>query len=437
MLYVLRNSWALLLGVLLLMIGNGLQGTALGLRGSIEGFSATTMSYVMSAYFVGFLVGSRLTPHMIRRVGHVRVFAALASLISAAFILYAAAPHPLVWALMRLLVGLCFSGVYVVAESWLNDSATNETRGQSLSLYLIVQMVGIVSAQGIANFADPGGYTLFVIMSVLVSVAFAPILLSVSPAPVFQTTKPMSLVRLYRASPLGMVGTFFLGGVFAALFGMAPVFATEVGLSVKDTTLFVAAIYIGGAVLQFPLGWLSDRMDRRQLIFATTLIGVLAMLASAPFIAEPPTLLVLAFVIGGCANPLYSLLIAYTNDFLEHEDMAAASGGLIFTNGMGAIAGPIAIGWLMGAFGPYAFFGYIAVLFALISGYALFRMTQRAAPSVDETSAYAAVMPQASPVAVEVAQEVAIDLAQNDDDDTGYRDDHVTTETHATQSDYP
>ncbi|MEO0911758.1 MAG: MFS transporter, partial [Pseudomonadota bacterium] len=169
MLYILRNSWALLLGVLLLMIGNGLQGTVLGLRGAIEGFSAATMSYVMSAYFVGFLLGSRLTPHLIRRVGHVRVFAALGSLISAAFILYAAFPHPIMWAAMRLLVGLCFSGVYVVAESWLNDSASNETRGQSLSLYLIVQMLGIISAQGVVNFADAGGYMLFVIMSVLVS----------------------------------------------------------------------------------------------------------------------------------------------------------------------------------------------------------------------------------------------------------------------------
>ncbi len=418
MLAVLRNSWALLLGVMLLMIGNGLQGTVLGLRGAIEGFDATTMSYVMSAYFVGFLAGSRLTPHMIKRVGHVRVFAALGSLISAAFILYAAWPNPFMWAAMRLLVGLCFSGVYVVAESWLNDSATNDTRGQSLSLYLIVQMVGVISAQGIVNIADPGGYNLFIIMSVLVSIAFAPILLTVSPAPVFQTTKPMSLRELFEASPLGMVGTFLLGGVFAALFGMAPVFATEVGLSVRDTTLFVASIYIGGAVLQFPLGWLSDRMDRRRLILICTAGGVTALALAAPFREMTGTLFLLGFIIGGVANPLYSLLIAYTNDFLEADDMAAASGGLIFTNGLGAIGGPIIIGGMMDLFGPFAFFIYIAVLFTAISLYAIYRMTQRAAPSVEETASYAPILPQASPVAVEVAQEFAIDMAQSVEEDT-------------------
>ncbi|MEM9780537.1 MAG: MFS transporter, partial [Pseudomonadota bacterium] len=190
MLTVMRGSWPLFLGLLLLMIGNGLQGTLLGLRGALEGFSATTMSYVMAAYFLGFLLGSRVAPDLIRRVGHVRVFAALASLISAAFILYAAVPHPISWALMRLVVGLCFSGVYVVSESWLNATTTKSTRGQALSVYVIVQMIGIITAQGLLNVADPGGYELFVIMSVLVSISFAPILLAATPAPYFDTTKP-------------------------------------------------------------------------------------------------------------------------------------------------------------------------------------------------------------------------------------------------------
>ncbi|QHQ34659.1 MFS transporter [Algicella marina] len=429
MLFVLKNSWALLLGLMLLMIGNGLQGTVLGLRGSIEGYSAATMSYVMSGYFVGFLLGSRLAPLMIRRVGHVRVFAALASLISAAFLIYAAAPHPVVWAAMRLLVGLCFSGVYVVTESWLNDKATNETRGQALSLYLIVQMVGIISAQAIANFADAGGYMLFVIMSVLVSIAFAPILLSASPAPVFQTTKPMSLIELYHASPLGVVSTFLLGGVFAGMFGMASVFGTEAGLSVPEVTLFISMFYVGGMALQFPLGWVSDRMDRRWLIFGTTVFAVISMLMALPFIGYSSTLLVLAFIIGGCANPLYSLVIAYTNDFLESDDMAAASGGLLFVNGLGAISGPLVIGWAMNYFGPYAYFGYIALLFALIAAYAAYRMTQRPAPNVEDTATYTAILPQASPVAMEVAQNYAADQARSDDD--------VTHDIPERKSDFP
>jgi MFS family permease len=414
MLTVIRNSWALLLGMLLLMLGNGLQGTLLGVRGTAEGFSTTTMSIIMSAYFVGFLGGSRLAPRMIRRVGHVRVFAALGSMISAVLVLYAAAPLPWAWALERVLIGFCFSGVYVVAESWLNDTATNETRGKTMSLYLIVQMIGIVTAQGLLNVADPGGYNLFIIASVMVSVSFAPMLLAVSPVPVFAQTKPMTLKRLFHTSPLGFVGAFLLGSVFAALFGMASVFGSQIHLSVRDISIFVASIYLGGMVLQYPIGWLSDRMDRRRLIAALNVIGMVAMLAGAVFNGNFASLLVLAFIIGGISNPLYSLYIAYTNDYLDVSDMAAASGGLIFVNGIGAILGPLLLGWMMDTFGPYSFFAYLALILGLMTAYALYRMTQRAAPSVEETSHYAPVLPTSSPV----AQEAAIEAALEDDGNT-------------------
>ncbi|MEM6745699.1 MAG: MFS transporter, partial [Pseudomonadota bacterium] len=206
MLYVLRNTWALLLGMLLLMLGNGMQGSLLGIRGAIEGFSPLALSLITSGYFLGFLISSRVTPDMIRRVGHVRVFAAMASIISAAFILYAALPDVWVWGLLRIIVGAGFASVYIVAESWLNDSATNETRGQALSAYMIVQLGGIVAAQGLLNFGDPAGYGLFVLISVAVSLSFAPILLTVSPVPVHDATEPMTLRELFEASPLGCVG---------------------------------------------------------------------------------------------------------------------------------------------------------------------------------------------------------------------------------------
>src|SRR6056297_1412748 len=195
---VLGSVWALLLGMTLIMIGNGMQATLMGVRGALEGFGTLQLSVITSAYFLGFLIGSRLTPKMIRRVGHVRVFAALGSLISAVLILYAAAPDPWVWTAMRVLIGFCFSGVYVTAESWLNNSASNENRGKALSIYMIVQMAGVVAAQGLMNLADPAGWLLFVIPSVLVSLAFAPILLSVSPAPIFESTKPMTLRQLFE-----------------------------------------------------------------------------------------------------------------------------------------------------------------------------------------------------------------------------------------------
>jgi MFS family permease len=409
MLIVLKSSWALLLGLLLLMAGNGLHGTLLGIRGSLEGLNAATMSLVMSAYYLGMLIGSRRATTLIRRVGHVRVFAALASLISAAFIIYPAIPNAYVWIAMRLAVGFCFAGVFVVAESWLNEAATNETRGQALSLYMIVQMVGIIAAQGVLNLGDPSGYVLFIIMSVLVSVSFAPILLSVSPAPAFQTAKPMTLIQLFQISPLGCVGTFLLGGVLAGSFGMSAVFGTEKGMTVAQISAFVAAIYLGGLLCQVPIGWVSDRMDRRWLIMGLTAFGALATLAGMLAANAYAVVIALGFVIGGVANPMYSLLIAYTNDFLDSSDMPAASGGLLFINGLGAIGGPVIVGALMTRFGADMYFLFVAVLLGLIALYAAYRMTRRPSPSA--TDSYVSVLPEASPVAVEVAQEVAIERA--------------------------
>lgn len=415
MISVLKNSWALLLGIFLLLLGNGVQGTLLGIRGVAEGFSTGALSLIMSAYFIGFLGGSRLTPRLISRVGHVRVFAALASFISAALILYAVLPDQFIWFFLRIIVGFCYSGVYVVAESWLNDSATNDNRGQTLSVYMIVQMLGIIVAQWVLTLADTNGFMLFILISVAVSLSFAPILLSISPAPVFQTTKSMTLKQLYHASPLGVVGSFFLGGAFGAMFGMSAVFGAAVGLSISEIALFSASLYVGGVVFQYPIGWLSDRMGRRILIAAISFAGGVACFIVLPYTANLPSLMMAAFVIGGAANPLYSLFIAYTNDFLEPEDMAAASGGLIFVNGVGAIAGPLVVGWLMSNYAPSGFFIFLGVMMSSMCGYALYRMSQRAAPSVEDTTTYTPVAPSASPVVVEVAQEIAIEIALDEE----------------------
>ncbi len=416
MLQVLSSAWALLLGMGLLMVGNGMQGTLLGVRGEIEGFSTVQMSFVMSAYFLGFLGGSRLAPEMIRRVGHVRVFAALASFISAVMIMYPMLTDPIAWIVGRVIIGFCFSGVYVTAESWLNNAASNENRGQALSLYMIVQMTGVVSAQALLLVGDPAGYESFVIASILVSVSFAPILLSISPTPAFDTTKPMTLRKLMETSPLGCVGMFLLGGIFSAQFGMSAVYGAEVGLSLVEISTFVAAFYVGAVVLQYPIGWISDRMDRRILILTVSAIGGVGALIGMVLGVTFTVLLISAFIIGGMTSPLYSLLIAYTNDYLEYDDMSAASGGLVFINGLGAIAGPIITGWLMGAgvIGVQGFFLFIAALMFAMAVYALYRMTQRAYVPVDETGSIAPVYPTSTPVALEVAQEVAIEAAQDE-----------------------
>ncbi len=414
---VLKTSWALFLGMLLLMVGNGLQGSLLGVRGGLEGFSTFEMSVVMSAYFAGFFGGSRMAPAMIRRVGHVRVFAALGSLISAVLILFPVITDPVAWALLRVTIGFCFSGVYVTAESWLNNAASNDNRGKALSVYMIVQMAGVVAAQGLLALGDPSGYVLFIIPSVLVSISFAPILLSISPTPAFQQTKPMSLSQLFRVSPLGCVGIFLLGGVFGAQFGMAPVYGTEAGLEVGRISAFLGTLYAGALVFQYPIGWLSDRMDRRGLILAVALAGGTVAMLGAALGSVFAVLLAVAFVAGGMSNPLYSLLIAYTNDFLEPDDMAAASGGLVFLNGLGAIAGPLIAGWLMGQAGPGGFWLLIGVLMLALAGYALYRMTQRPATPVEEASAYLGIAPTASVVALEAAQEWALEAAEEDRED--------------------
>lgn len=404
MLKVLASSWALLLGLMMLMLGNGMQGSLLGIRGAIENFSTEQLSVVMSCYFVGFLFGSRMAPGMIRRVGHVRVFAALGSMISAVLILYAAAPHWIVWALLRVVIGFSFSGVYITAESWLNNASTNETRGQAMSLYLMVQMIGIIASQLLLNVADPAGWMLFVIPSVLVSLAFTPILLAAAPAPSFENTRPMSFRDLFNTSPLGCVGIFLLGGIFSAQFGMASVWAIEAGLNVQELSIFVAVIYTGGLVLQYPIGWLSDRMDRRRLILMASAFGM--AVTALPFFMPTPfwLLLVVAFFMGGVSNPLYSLILAYVNDYLSQSDMASASAGLIFINGLGAIGGPVVVGWMMSSFGPDAFYLYMSVIFGVLLLYGVYRTTRRRT-TPDASGAFTALSPTASVIAVEAAMD--------------------------------
>ena len=423
MVSVFKDTWALMLGMLLLMLGNGLQGTLLGVRGSIENIDPSTMGYVMSAYFIGFLGGSKIAPVLLRRVGHVRVFAALASLASAAFILYAAVVHPIAWLLLRLIVGFCFSGIYVVAESWLNNATSNETRGQALSLYLMVQMSGIVLGQLLLNLADPAGYNLFVLITVLVSLSFAPILLSTSRAPVHETATPMSIRELIKASPLASFGSLLLGGIFAVLFGMASVYATERGLSIAQVSYFITAIYFGGLLFQYPIGYLSDRYDRRYLIIAVTAIGALAAVFALISGDSFVSLLVVALIIGGTSNPLYSLLLAYANDYLEVDQMAAASGGLLFINGCGAMTGPVVVGYVMERFGIHWFFITIATLMSMICFYGIYRMTQRTYDIAPEDAApHVAVTNRITPMGAEIALDAADDSQAEDSSDSGESD---------------
>lgn len=425
MIHVLSGVWALLVGIVLIMLGNGMHFTLIGLRGDIEGFSAAELAVITSGYFVGFLSGARLTPLMIRRVGHVRVFAALGSFMSAGLIAYTLLAEPWAWTILRILLGFCMSGIYVAAESWLNNAATNETRGKLLSAYMIAQTLGIIGAQGLLTLGDAGTAALFIGASILVSISFAPILLSVAPAPVVEVTRPMSLRELFSSSPLGTVGIFLLGSVYATQTGMGAVFGTQVGLTAAQIALFVAMLFTGALVLQYPIGWLSDRVDRRKLIFGLAVGGGLSCGigwiagSGAAFLADAGIwpLMVAAFLAGGVTTPLYALFLAYTNDFLSTEDMPAASGGLVFTFGLGAIAGPLLTGWAMQGFGAFAFWLVLGATFVVMALYALYRMTQRASAPAEETESYLGVIPSASPVAVEAAGAWAAEQAEDQTED--------------------
>jgi MFS family permease len=414
MLSVLTNSWALLIGIFLLMLGNGLQASLLGVRGPAAGFSDFEMSLIMSGYFAGFLVASFMTPAMIRRVGHVRVFAFLGSLVSSALLIFPLLQDPIVWTLSRVVIGFCFCGIYVTAESWLNNTATNETRGKTLSAYMIVMMAGTIAAQGLLVVPDASGFLLFIVPSVLVSLSFAPILVSITPTPAFESSKPMGVRAVFNASPLGCVGIFLLGGVFAGQFGMAAVYGTGAGLTLSQISIFVASFYVGALFLQYPLGWLSDRSDRRVLIMSVAVMGSVAAAIAALFGGQFPVLVAAAFFVGGASNPLYSLLMAHTNDFLDPEDMAGAAGSLYFVQGVGAVMGPLIIGWAMQMVGPAGYFMLVGSLLTGIALYAAYRMTQRATP--DETGIYTALTPGNTPVTLEVAQEYAVEQAEAEAD---------------------
>lgn len=417
MITVIRSAWPLLLGMFLLQIGNGLQGSLMGVRGAIEGFTTFQLSLIGSAYFLGFLGGSSVAPKFIARVGHVRVFAALGSFISAIVISYPIVTDPYVWMLLRVGIGFSLSGVYVTAESWLNNSATNETRGQSLSAYMLMQMFGLVAAQGILASGDPSGWLLFVIPSILVSLSFAPILLSATPTPSIEETRPMSLRQLFAASPFASVSMMLMGSVFAAQFAMAAVYATEAGLNLQQLSAFVSAIFIGAIILQYPIGWCSDRMDRRLLIVGVAAAGAVVALAGVFYGGNYYALLVIAALSGGLGQPLYALIIAYLNDYLEPQDMPAAAGAMIFVNGVGAITGPPILGLLMGWIGPSGFWLFLAVMLSVVTAYGIYRMTQRVSAYTEEDDydavPYASIMPgTASPVAVEAAQEYYADAAE-------------------------
>lgn len=416
MLAAVGTTWALFLGIGLMMLGNGLQGSLLGVRASLEGFTTVATGLVMTGYYAGFLVGSVMGPRMVRRVGHIRAFAALASMASTAVLLHTIFLDAPIWMAMRLVTGFCYAGLYVVAESWLNHQATNETRGQLLSIYMVVTYCGVGGGQFLLNLADPGGFQLFILVSVLVSLAVVPMLLSVHPQPSIEAPQPISLVALYRISPLGVVSAFGTGMANGGLFGMGAVYATTAGFPVSGIALFMASATFGGVALQWPIGRLSDRFDRRLVLTCVTLAAAvaayIAVSVTGPLAGALPawSIFVVAALFGGLSLPMYSLGIAHTNDFLEPEQMVAASGGLLLVGGLGAIVGPLGVAGVMQAIGPTGFFWAMGTVHALIGAFAIYRMMARRARPLAAQGAFVAY-PRTSPMAATLGPEAEAEAA--------------------------
>lgn len=395
---------ALFFGIALMMAGNGLQGSLLGLRASLEGFDTNVLGFVMSGYFVGFLAGSLFAPRVVARVGHIRVFAALASLASISILVHSVFIDPWVWGAMRIVTGFCYAGLYIVSESWLNDMSDNANRGRLLSIYMVVQMGAVAGGQYLLGVSDPSGANLFMLIAVLVSLAVLPLCLSASRTPDFSTPETMSFRELFRLSPLGSAGMVMSGVANGALFGFGAVYAQRAGFTITEISTFMAVMFLGGMVLQWPIGRVSDMIDRRLVILfvtiaATLVAAVAAMLPEpAPLSVQPGgeerviwPILAAAALFGGLSIPHYSLFTAHVNDRVPIRKMVAASSALVFLNGVGAIAGPNIAALLMGEAGPSGFFITLAGVHAAIGLMTGFRMLRRRAPQPAEQADFVAM----------------------------------------------
>ncbi|MBM9520521.1 MFS transporter [Desulforhopalus vacuolatus] len=376
---VLSNCWALFLGMGFIMLGNGLQATLTGVRATMEGFGTTITGLVMSGYFLGLMTGCNIVPKMVGRVGHVRTFGALASLASTSILVQAVFVAPWIWWAMRFVTGFAYAGLFIVVESWINEAANNGNRGKLMSFYMLISLGGMAGGQMLLNLSSPSGFELFVLVSLLVSLAVIPILLSTARAPQIDVMENVGVLQLYRVSPLGVFGMFVSGMSIGAFFGMGAVYATEIGLSVKDVSFFMSTLILGGFLFQYPLGWISDYYGPRIVIIFSCTGGAVVSFIALQYTGEGLLFYVIVATVGGLTMPLYSLCSVYTNDYLTPTQMVAAGGTLVLINAIGASIGSPVTALAMDIFGPQAFCGCIGVMLSSVMVFALWRLIKRGA----------------------------------------------------------
>ena len=408
---VLKNSWALFLGMAFIMMAYGFQGSLLGVRAVQEEFSITSTGFMMSGYFVGYFIGAATIPNVISQVGHIRVFAAFASLSSLVILMHSIFISPFIWFFLRVLTGISMVCIYTVAESWLNDRSSNKNRGSVLSIYMVILYGSLGIGMFLLNFSSPKNFQPFILVSVITSVALIPILLTKKKPPNFKKIEAMSLKELYKSSPFGAVSSFFYGTIQSALFTLLAVYATSMNFTILEISIVTFLLAISGAVAQFPVGKLSDIYDRRKVIiyatFGAAIFSILTIFVTRQMylpegLATSKNSFYIFFVLFSfCSLPMFSLILAHTNDYISKEKFVAAGAGLQFLFGLGAISGPFLCSLVMDIIGPNGFFIFLFLFHVVIGLFGLHRMKIR--PSVENPDSQFFPMPQTiTPAGIEL-----------------------------------
>ena len=412
------SSWALFTGFGLIMLAHALQGTLLNVNAVFFNFSDFEIGYVFSGYFIGYLFSSIQCPKLIKNVGHIRVFAAFASLGSIAILLHWIVINPIAWLIFRMITGFSFAAIYIVCESWLNDRADNKSRGQLIGFYMIVLYFSTSAGGMLVNLRATTDAHLFILTSLLISLALVPILLTKKPAPDFSTPKFLSLKELYSKSPMAFVGSFSIGMVYSALFGLMGVFGAKIGLSIFQISILVFVNMFVGAIFQYPVGKISDKYDRRTILLSLNLIAIASLifiylLGSLSF----NLLLVFIGIHSAVSLPYYAVVISHMNDFLEKDEIVSGSSTLTLVNALGMVMGPMLASGFMAYFGAYGYFLYMIVIYCLVAPYNFFRIPVGRTSNIYEENTPSMIVPRtASPVGMQLASDQIITKIEDDEE---------------------